>query len=104
VVAAADFNSDGDPDYLLYDAGTRQTAIWYLNNNVYVGGGYGLTVPAGWNLIGIADFDGDGHTDYALWLRPGEAASTPLQRSEIDHLEDWTTRCGGWDCETRESL
>jgi len=35
-VAAADFNSDGDPDYVLYNAGTRQTAICYLNNNLYV--------------------------------------------------------------------
>ena len=37
--AAADFNGDSNPDYVLYNASTRQTAIWYLNNNVYVGGG-----------------------------------------------------------------
>jgi len=28
------------PDYLLYNASTRQTAIWYLNNNIYVNGAY----------------------------------------------------------------
>ena len=32
----ADFNGDGHPDYVLCNPGTRQTAIWYLNNNVYV--------------------------------------------------------------------
>ena len=36
MTATADFNSDGNPDYLLYKAGTHQTAIWYLNNNVFV--------------------------------------------------------------------
>jgi len=33
-------------------AGTRQTAIWYLNNNVFVSGAFGPTVSAGWSLIG----------------------------------------------------
>jgi FG-GAP repeat. len=47
LVATADLNGDGKPDYVLYNASTRQTAIWYLNNNVYVGGGYGPTLPAG---------------------------------------------------------
>ena len=45
---------------------TRQTAIWYLNNNVYVSGAFGPTLPAGWNVVGVADFDGDGHEDYAV--------------------------------------
>ena len=54
------------PDYVLYNAGTRQTAVWYMNNNVHVGGGYGPTLPPGWNLIGVADFNGDGHPDYAV--------------------------------------
>ena len=36
--AVADFNGDGKPDYVLYNAATRQTAIWYLNNNAFVSG------------------------------------------------------------------
>jgi hypothetical protein len=56
-----------NPDYVLYNAGTRQTAIWYLNNNVYIGGGYGPTLPPGWSLVGAADFNGDGHADYVLF-------------------------------------
>jgi hypothetical protein len=47
----ADFNGDGHPDYVLYRASTRQTAIWYLNNNIFSGSGFGPTLPAGWNLV-----------------------------------------------------
>src|SRR6185437_8162806 len=32
----ADFNGDGHPDYVLRNPSTRQTAIWYLNNNVFI--------------------------------------------------------------------
>ena len=41
VVGVADFNGDGHPDYLLFNSSTRQTAIWYLNNNVLMSGLYG---------------------------------------------------------------
>ena len=47
----ADFDGDGKPDYLLYNAGTRQTAIWYLNNNIFLRGAFGPTLPAGWSLV-----------------------------------------------------
>ena len=67
LVATADFNSDGHPDYVLYNGGTGQTAIWYLNNNVYVIGGYGPTLPTpNWFVAGVADFNRDGHPDYVL--------------------------------------
>jgi hypothetical protein len=62
-----DFNQDGHPDYLLYNSGTRQSAVWYLNNNVLVGGAYGPTIAAGWSLVAVADFDRDGHPDYLLY-------------------------------------
>ena len=62
----ADFNGDGKTDYLLFNSTTRHSAIWYLNNNVYVSGVYGPTLPSGWQLSGAADFNGDGHPDYAL--------------------------------------
>src|SRR5262245_24637370 len=63
----SDFNNDGHPDYVLQNASTRQTAIWYLNNNVYVGGAFGPTLVAGWALAGLADFNRDSHSDYALF-------------------------------------
>ena len=62
-----DMNGDGKPDFVLYSASTHRTAIWYLNNNVYIGGANGPTIPAGWTLVDVADFDRDGRLDYALF-------------------------------------
>ena len=62
-----DFNGDGKPDYLLYNAATRQTAVWYMNNNVFVSGAFSRTISAGWNLVDVSDFNGDGHPDFALF-------------------------------------
>jgi hypothetical protein len=67
LIEAADFNGDGKPDYALYNANTRQTAVWYMNDNVFVGGAYGPTLAVGWGLKGVADFNRDGHSDYALF-------------------------------------
>ena len=45
-----DFNNDGKPDYLLHNPVTRQTVIWYLNNNVVIGAAIGPTLPGGWSV------------------------------------------------------
>jgi hypothetical protein len=66
----ADFNSDGHPDYVLRNPSTHQTAIWYLNNNVFIGGALGPSITVGWSLDGVADFNRDAHPDYALF-NPG---------------------------------
>ena len=65
--AVSDFNTDSHPDYVLYNVNTRQTAIWYLNNNVFISGAYGPTLAAGWGLRGVADFNRDSHSDYGLF-------------------------------------
>jgi uncharacterized delta-60 repeat protein len=65
--AAYDFNQDGKPDYVLFNAATRQTAVWYLNNNVFVGSAFGPPLPVNWRVVGVADFDGDGRPDYLLF-------------------------------------
>ena len=65
--AVADFNNDGHPDYVLRNASTHQTAIWYLNNNIYQGGAFGPSITVGWVLEGVADFNRDVHPDYALF-------------------------------------
>src|SRR5207248_9839930 len=61
-----DFNRDGKNDYLLFNPSTRQSAIWYMNNNVLVSGAYSRTLPAGWRLIDMADFNHDGKPDYVF--------------------------------------
>jgi hypothetical protein len=48
---AADFNSDGKPDYVLFEASTRRTAIWYLNGATLAGSAYGPTLAAGYSLV-----------------------------------------------------
>jgi hypothetical protein len=65
--AVADFNNDGHPDYVLRNASTRQTAIWYLNDNILISGALGPSITAGWRLDGVADFNRDVHPDYALF-------------------------------------
>ena len=59
--------SHGKPDYLLYNASTRQAAVWYMNNNVLLFGAYYPALPAGWNVIDVGDFNRDGNLDYALF-------------------------------------
>jgi hypothetical protein len=81
VVGVADFNGDGHPDYLLFNSGTRQTAIWYLNNNVLSSGLYGPPLPVGWTVVGVADFNGDGKPDYLLY-------NGSTQRTVIWHLNN----------------
>jgi elongation factor P hydroxylase len=67
VVAVADFNGDGHPDYLLFNEATRDTVIWYMNNNVHISGNHGPAVPTSWSVVGAADFDGNGRPDYVLY-------------------------------------
>ena len=43
--------ADGHPDYVLQNFNTHQTAIWYLNNNLFTHGAYRPTLPPGWNLV-----------------------------------------------------
>ena len=51
LIGTADFNGDGKPDYLLYRASTAQTAIWYMNNNVFLRRCFWSDSSAGWNLV-----------------------------------------------------
>jgi hypothetical protein len=67
LITTADFNGNGKPDYVLYNVRTQGTAIWYLNNNVYVSAAYGPTLPSEWQLVATGDFNRDGKPDYVLY-------------------------------------
>lgn len=62
-----DFNGDARPDLLLFNAGTRKTAVWYMNNNVRIGNANGPTLLPGWSLASVSDFNRDDHPDYLLF-------------------------------------
>jgi len=47
--------------------GTDRTAIWYLNNNMFLGGAFAIALPANWRVVGVADFNRDGEPDYLLY-------------------------------------
>ncbi|MBF0292065.1 MAG: VCBS repeat-containing protein [Nitrospinae bacterium] len=71
-----DFDGDVKSDILWRDAGTGQTAIWFMsgstvmsssNTNVSAGA---YTATAGWQVHGVGDFNGDGKSDI-LWRQIG---------------------------------
>src|SRR5437762_3798813 len=80
-------NLDGKPDYVLFNASTRRTAIWFLNNATFLSGLYGPTLPPGWNLIAAADINGDGKPDYVLF--------NPTSRQTAVWYLNGTTFTGG---------
>src|SRR6266481_2864366 len=98
VVPVTDFNSDARPDFLLSNPITRQTAVWYLNNNIFIGSAAGPTLPGCWQVGAIADFNRDGHPDYLLF-------NPSTRRTVIWHLSGVTlldadqgpTLPSGWD-------
>jgi FG-GAP-like repeat len=65
--AVSDFNGDARPDFLLYNAGTRQSWVWYMDHNVRIGNNIGPILPPGQTLANVADFNRDGHPDYLLF-------------------------------------
>jgi hypothetical protein len=65
----SDFNGDGHPDIIWEDPATAPAQIWYLNGpeGVTVSGSADLTqTNPGNQIVGIADFDGNGSPD-VLW-------------------------------------
>ena len=66
IIGAADLNGDGVPDLLWQNTVNAQVAVWYMSGadgNQFLSFGMMPSAPAGWNAVGLADFDGDGHPD-----------------------------------------
>ena len=63
------FDGDGLVDIAWYHQVSAQVVLWYMNGSVLVSGTF--TTPSSppdvnWNLVGVADFSGDGRPDF-LW-------------------------------------
>jgi alpha-tubulin suppressor-like RCC1 family protein len=82
VVGVADFNGDGQPDLLWQDTVTGAVSVWYMNGLTWTGRSDTILAgaPANWQVIGTADFNGDGKPDL-LWYnsRAGNVAVWLMQ-------------------------
>jgi hypothetical protein len=96
--AVSDFNSDGKPDFVLYNSSTGQTVVWSMDNNVHVTGNNGPTLPAGWSLVSVADFNRDGHPDYLLFNpSTGQTVIWYLSRTTFLGANHGPTLPSGWE-------
>ena len=73
--SSGDFNGDGHPDLLWMDAGTRQVTVHYYDGAqgaTYIGWNWlnSSGEPSGWQLVGAADFDGNGVPDLVWEYMP----------------------------------
>ena len=98
LITTADFNGDSKPDYVLYNVNSRNTAVWYMNDNVFVSGAWGPTLPVGWVLRSVADFNLDSHSDYALFApNTHQSALWYLSGPTFIGSAYGPTLPGGWD-------
>jgi FG-GAP-like repeat/RHS Repeat len=58
-----DFNVDSKVDVLWRNVNTGENVVWYLSNNVFLGGAAMQSLGTAWKLAGAADFNQDGLTD-----------------------------------------
>jgi hypothetical protein len=70
IVGTGDFNGDGKLDVVWQNDSTRQVSVWYMGGalgNVFLGwswlGDPGKAGVPGWRVVGIGDFNKDGHPD-----------------------------------------
>jgi hypothetical protein len=46
---------------------TNGTVIWYMSGVTHISSLVGPTVTQGYDVVGLADFDGNGRPDYVLY-------------------------------------
>jgi hypothetical protein len=79
VVGSGDFNGDGFTDLVFQETGTGKIAFWFQNGLMVTGGvnPSGLSTPLDPNnqVVGVADFNGDGTPDLVFQNRSTRAIS-----------------------------
>jgi hypothetical protein len=71
-----DFNGDGFTDLIWQDPVSGRAQVWYLGGTqgVTTIGAANLTLLNTWRIVGVADFDRDGHPD-VVWQDPVSGAA-----------------------------
>ncbi|MCW3052581.1 MAG: multicopper oxidase, type 2, partial [Chthonomonadales bacterium] len=79
VVGTGDFNADGRTDLVFQNTTTGQIAIWFLNQLTVTGGAIPSGLPSPFDpdnqVVGVADFNGDGYADLVLQNRSSQVVS-----------------------------
>ncbi|MGA2132441.1 MAG: SBBP repeat-containing protein [Bryobacteraceae bacterium] len=101
VVGCADFNGDGQPDMLWQDPVSGTVQIWYLTGPLgnELLSAVNLTGAETWQLVAVADFNGDGHPDVVwqdptsgasdIWLLGGDQGTTQLGTATLSGPNPW---------------
>jgi hypothetical protein len=95
------FNGDGQPDIIWEDPVSGWAQIWYLGGaqGVSLLGAADLTEANPWHIVGIGDFNGDGHPDVVwqdpvsgavqVWYMGGAGGNTLLGAADITTKNPW---------------
>ena len=74
--------SDYHVDDILWNEGSSRPVEFTMNDGAVTGASFvGANLPAGYNIAGVGDFDGNGHADI-LWTRAGSNAYLWLTNSD----------------------